>query len=149
MGSSHYTLVQHRGHCTWIYHDNRRVRLHSGFKRSHLSCHICCRQRSVCISTHAEIDPSPITIRDFNPYSVARYTQPEPDKETDQNAGIRRLVTEATVLEPRHVFTEHVWSALPYVEVASRQRYDYTAVLMDEERILGLRVCALLPLFCI
>jgi hypothetical protein len=93
-------------------------------------------QRSVCIPTQAENDPSPITVRDFNPYNIARYTEPE----TDSIGGYRRLVTDPTLLEPRHVFTEDVWSALPYIEVVSRQRYDYTAVLMDEERILGLRL---------
>jgi hypothetical protein len=96
----------------------------------------------VCIPTQAENDPSPITVRDFNPYNIARYTEPE----TDSIGGYRRLVIDPTLLEPRHVFTEDVWSALPYIEVVSRQRYDYTAVLMDEERILGLRVSVLLPL---
>jgi hypothetical protein len=107
-----------------------------------------CSQRFVCISTHAETNPSPITIRDFNPHSVARYTEPERNEIIDKHpsAGIRRLVTEATALEQRHVFAETIWSALPYTEVVSRQRYDYTAVLMDEERILGLWVCEILPM---
>jgi len=58
-------------------------------------------------------------------------------------------VFNATLLEPQRVFTENVWSALPYIEIVSPELYDYTAVLMDEERILGLRVCVMLLLFVI
>jgi len=98
-------------------------------------------QRSVSISTQAEIDHSPIIIRDFNAHNVARYTKPEPDDTAAKRITCsRKLVTDATLLEPPGVFAETVWSALPYTEVMSSQRYDYTAVLMDEERIVGLRL---------
>ena len=106
-------------------------------------------QRFVSISAHSANDPSPIIIRDFNAHSVARYSESEWNEKAynHSSAGIKSLVTHATLLEPRDVFTEHVWSALPYTEAVSRQRYDYTAVLMDEESILGLRVRIFLPLF--
>lgn len=45
-------------------------------------------------------------------------------------------------MKPLHAFSEPVFSSLPYIEVVSREKYDYSAVLMDEERMLGLRVCS-------
>ena len=39
-------------------------------------------------------------------------------------------------------FKEEVGSQLPYVEVVSKKSFNYSAVLMDEKRILGIKVRA-------
>lgn len=52
-----------------------------------------------------------------------------------------RVVTKPTVLlKVFGAFSEDVKSTLPYVETISSDRFDYEAVLMDEKRILGLKV---------
>lgn len=93
--------------------------------------------------------PSPISILDFNKYNVLRYKEPQEvppptsneDIENKSIWGVKKLVNSATLLEPSTMFADELWSALPYVEVKSRELYDYSAVLMDEEHILGIRVC--------
>lgn len=56
-------------------------------------------------------------------------------------SGAKALVNSPTLLKPAITFAEELWSALPYIEVKSRELYDYSAVIMDEEHILGIQVC--------
>lgn len=90
---------------------------------------------------------SPISVLDFNQDNVARYrdsVQPsmfqDEQSEGSSTWGGKTLVTHASPLHPMTMFAKEYTSALPYVEVKSRKFYDYSAVLMDEEHILGLRV---------
>jgi hypothetical protein len=48
---------------------------------------------------------------------------------------------EGSVLAAGSVFREDVWSFLPYVETVTQREYDYDYVMIDGERILGLKVC--------
>ena len=50
------------------------------------------------------------------------------------------LKVEDSVLVAGSVFKEDVRSSLPYVETVTRTEYYYEGVLIDEERILGLKV---------
>jgi len=44
------------------------------------------------------------------------------------------------VISAGSIFEEDVRSSLPYVEIVTQTEYDYDEVLIDEERILGLKV---------
>ncbi len=104
-----------------------------------------------------ERTPTPIIVRDFNPYAVraalAREVTRERSQECDGGAqqqqqqlpnGNRQVlkVAEAMILAGT-VFREDVRSALPYIETVTQDVYRYEGVLIDEERILGLEVRSL------
>jgi len=92
--------------------------------------------------------PSPIIVRDFNPYVVraarALATASGQSKEgkwrklPNENRAI--LKVEGSVLPAGSVFEEDVLSFLPYVEIVTQREYHYEGVMIDEERILGLKV---------
>jgi hypothetical protein len=93
--------------------------------------------------------PTPIIVRDFNPYTVraarARAVakgQPQHRNWADPlpNGNWMALTVEESVLPAGSAFKEDVRSALPYVETVTCNKYHYEGVLIDEERILGLRV---------
>ena len=100
------------------------------------------------IPSNSLVDTWPISVLDFNPYNVARFfvegngSGPERDQDTRQpisGQATRRLVKDSSQVH-QGFFAEPVYSSLPYIETISSERYNYPAVLMDEERILGLRV---------
>ncbi|KAH8989922.1 hypothetical protein EDB86DRAFT_2941489 [Lactarius hatsudake] len=89
-------------------------------------------QRAV---TMEERTPTPIIVRDFNPYAVRAALAHEAtqgrSRECDGDAqqlpnGNRQVL-------------EDVRSALPYIETVTQKMYRYEGVLIDEERILGLK----------
>ena len=106
-------------------------------------------QRAVKLESR---NPSPIVVRDFNPY-VVRATaaacalatssgqSQEGDWRTLPNGNWTTLEVGGSVLAAGAVFKEDVWSFLPYVEIVTRREYDYDYAMIDEERILGLKVC--------
>jgi len=49
-------------------------------------------------------------------------------------------MTKPNVLEPADTFAEPVLGSLPYVACASERPHPFHGVLLDEERIVGLRV---------
>jgi hypothetical protein len=94
---------------------------------------------------------TPIIVRDFNPYAVrsacARaaaaggHLQRRCDwSEELPNGNLRTLKVDDSVLAAGSVFKDDVRSSLPYVEVVTLAEYCYEGVLIDEERILGLKV---------
>jgi hypothetical protein len=74
-----------------------------------------------------------IYLLDFNPYSVKRFQQ----QSQSTSAGLR-LVQDDTFISDS--YQENVMGSLPYVECLSHDKFEYDAVLMDEERIIGLEV---------
>ena len=94
---------------------------------------------------------TPIIVRDFNPYAVcsararaaaSAYLQQRCDWSEDlPNGNVMTLKVDDSVLAAGSVFKDDVRSSLPYVEVVTRAEYRYEGVLIDEERILGLKVC--------
>ena len=105
-------------------------------------------QRAV---TMVDGETTPIIVRDFNPYAVrsaqaraaaGRYLQQGSDWMEDlPNGNVMRLRVDDSVLPAGSMFKDDVRSSLPYVEVVTGAEYRYQGVLIDEERILGLKVC--------
>jgi len=90
--------------------------------------------------------PTPIIVRDFNPYAVraaralaSASGQSQEGNWSKQlpNGNRMSLKVEGSVLGAGSIFEEDVWSSLPYVEVVTQGEYRYDGVIMDEERILG------------
>jgi len=93
--------------------------------------------------------PSPIIVRDFNPYAVSAARalatengQSEQGNWSQQlpNGNRMTLNVENSVLTAGFIFKEDVRSSLPYVEVVTQDEYHYGNVMMDDQRILGLKV---------
>ncbi|KAF8961935.1 hypothetical protein BDZ97DRAFT_1826703, partial [Flammula alnicola] len=69
------------------------------------------------------------------------------DRDTDNplegpdSAAARRIwcVTTSEIVEPSETFSEHVEGRLPYVACASARTYAFHGVLLDEERVIGIR----------
>jgi hypothetical protein len=107
-------------------------------------------QRAV---TMEDRTPTPIIVRDFNPYAVREVAQGRLQEYADRDAreksrilpnGNRQTVKmEEDVIPAGSMFKEDVRSALPYIETVTQTRYGYEGVLIDEERILGLEVRSL------
>jgi hypothetical protein len=95
----------------------------------------------VQIASNAHEEPAPIHILDFNPYHVRRL-QAQGGSCSSATSEIR-LVTEfdEDSFSEHGVFLEEVRSTLPYVECTSKELFTYNAVLIEEERIIGIRVC--------
>ncbi|KII91517.1 hypothetical protein PLICRDRAFT_173354 [Plicaturopsis crispa FD-325 SS-3] len=94
-------------------------------------------QRYALIPDTAYMSPAPIKVLDFNPYSCWRQKQAE---EAGTAEAGTRLLDETSTLEVSRGFAGPVNSRLPYVETLASVPYSYDAVLMDEARILGLRL---------
>ena len=105
-------------------------------------------QRAV---TMEERTPTPIIVRDFNPYAVraalareaAQGRPQECERDVQRqlpNGNWQVLKVEEDVIPAGTMFGEDVRSALPYIETVTQKKYRYEGVMMDEERILGLEV---------
>ena len=92
--------------------------------------------------------PSPIIVQDFNPYVVraarALATASGQSQEGNwrklPNGNRTTLKVEGSVFTAGSIFKEDVWSFLPYVEIVTQREYRYDCVMIDEERVLGLKV---------
>jgi hypothetical protein len=93
--------------------------------------------------------PTPITVRDFNPYAVraARALASANGKSLQGNWSKRlpngnrmSLIVKDSMLPAGSIFGENVWSSLPYVEIVTGGEYRYDGVMMDDERILCFKV---------
>lgn len=93
--------------------------------------------------------PSPIIVRDFNPYAVraarvlAAENEPSEKGNWSQQLPNRNRMTlcvEDSTLLAGAMFREEVRSSLPYVEVVTQDEYHYDGVMIDDQRILGLKV---------
>ena len=111
-------------------------------------------QRSV---TMEESALTSIFVRDFNPYGVraaqARATasgQSQRCNWSEQlpNGNRMTLKVEDSVVTADSMFKEDVWSSLPYVEIVTQAEYPYEGVMIDQERILGLKACSWFSFHC-
>jgi hypothetical protein len=95
--------------------------------------------------------PTPIKVRDFNPYAVRAACALAAASEGGQskqgnwskllpNGNMMTLNVEESMLTAVHIFEEDVRSSLPYVEVVTQNEYDYVGVMVDDQRILGMKV---------
>ena len=94
-------------------------------------------------ATIAENLPSPIYIRDFNPWRIKQVRAKLGDGETYETE--RTFVTIArpgspTLEQGPRIFTDPVSSDLEYLEVKTKKAYHYSSVFMDENWILGIVV---------
>jgi len=102
-------------------------------------------QRAVILEDYM---PTPIIVRDFNPYAVRAARALAPVGQSQQvdwgkrlpNGNRMSLKVEDSVLSAGSIFKEDVCSSLPYIEVVTQGEYQYDGVMMDDERILGFRV---------
>jgi hypothetical protein len=95
-----------------------------------------------------------LRVRDYNPYAVSQ--QRMEDELRARNGDTKgkdrmswrepRIVTEASITPVKGVFTHDIKSSLPYVEVVSEEMFEVTDVMMDDSRMLLLKVGAKLPL---
>lgn len=104
-------------------------------------------QRAVTLENRT---PTPIIVRDFNPYAVrvasalaSTSGQLEQGNWSKQlpNGNQMTLNVEDSVLAAGSIFKEDVRTSLPYIEIMTQGEYDYQGVVIDDERILGLKVC--------
>lgn len=94
-------------------------------------------------ATIAENLPSPIYIRDFNPWRIKQVKAKLGGGETYETE--RTFVTVArpgspTLDQGSRIFTDPVSSDLEYLEVKTKKAYQYSSVFMDENWILGIVV---------
>jgi hypothetical protein len=93
-------------------------------------------------ATIAEDLPSPIYIRDFNPWRIKQAKTKLGDRETYETE--RTIVAVARpgspTLEEETIFVDPVSSDLEYLEVRTKKAYSYSSVFMDENWILGIVV---------
>jgi len=81
-----------------------------------------------------------IRVLDFNPLFVKRPPLfPEDYHPVIAKAVTRRIVAEVGVIPKGEIWLEHIESSLPYYEVTTKETFGLAGVMMDDERIIGLR----------
>ena len=83
-----------------------------------------------------------LRVRDFNPYALASMKVDGDDCKSQRG----RVVREPSTIPAREVFAQDVVSHLPYREIVSEETFDVTDVMMDDSRILLLKVSNILPI---
>ncbi|EPQ57661.1 hypothetical protein GLOTRDRAFT_74568 [Gloeophyllum trabeum ATCC 11539] len=96
-----------------------------------------CGQRYV---TTADELPSRVTVMDFGRHAVGRALARAVPVELEDGKRVWVHVLPSTLPDQLNVFEEEVTSELPYVETISDLEFEYDAVLMDEERIIGMKM---------
>jgi len=82
-----------------------------------------------------------LRIRDFNPNVVGGAVAAKKDRKQDEDKNKWKVVTtENSVANTENVFEEEIWSALPYREVVTEETVQVAEVMMDESRILLIKV---------
>jgi hypothetical protein len=93
--------------------------------------------------------PASIIIRDFNPYAVravraiaAASGQSQQGNWSEQlpNGNRMTLNVEGSVIPMGIIFEEDVRSSLPYIEIVTQDKYHYDRAMIDDQRILCLKV---------
>jgi hypothetical protein len=90
------------------------------------------------------VPPRHLRLRDFNPYSVKQRLAEQQfiDKKGKKKMDWREpyVVTERSTMDVKGIFKHDITSWLPYVEVVSEETFEVTDVMMDDCRLLLLRV---------
>ncbi|KAJ6555992.1 hypothetical protein B0H19DRAFT_1262115 [Mycena capillaripes] len=106
---------------------------------------VACGQRMVSIPQQAWRDPAPIRILDFNRHRVdaqRRLLGVGSVGPVEREHATVRVVDDATAADwaaHRDTFEDAVVSRLPYLEIISKEEFDFDAVLVNDENILGAR----------
>ncbi|CAE6532396.1 unnamed protein product [Rhizoctonia solani] len=77
----------------------------------------------------------PVRVLDFNPYSVRRKVS----QEQDRTGNKVRVVDGPSILKAGNYWESDVVSCLPYREVVTREELLLSGVMIDGERVLGMR----------
>ncbi|KAJ1301918.1 hypothetical protein OPQ81_000757 [Rhizoctonia solani] len=77
----------------------------------------------------------PVRVLDFNPYSVRRKVS----QDQDQTGNKVRVVDGPSILRAGNYWESDVVSCLPYREVVTREELLLSGVMIDGERVLGMR----------
>lgn len=108
-----------------------------------------CGQRHAIIGlggerAEGEPESAPITVLDFNQRALRRYMaqreRGEPEQDGNGVDEVNVEVVEGPTELGTALFAERIVSGLPYLRVTTRKSYEYESVLLDEERIIGLKV---------
>ncbi|KAJ3869354.1 hypothetical protein EV359DRAFT_30136 [Lentinula novae-zelandiae] len=100
-------------------------------------------QRYAYVSTHAPALPQPVVVLDFNQNHVRKVIANMKNHVPPYHGVFpNEMITTDTkdTYEKMKVFAEDVGGYLPYVAVKSVQTYEFHGVLMDDERIIGIKV---------
>jgi hypothetical protein len=100
-------------------------------------------QRFVSIDKNASRDPSHIRVIDFNQYHVRQALTADVCPSEDMLVAVK--VHDDTEDEPvwarKEPFVDQeARSELPFIEMSTKTTYNFNSVLLDEQRILGIRV---------
>ncbi|PVF99238.1 hypothetical protein CPB86DRAFT_872718 [Serendipita vermifera] len=81
-----------------------------------------------------------IRVLDFNPLFVQRPPLfPEDYHPVVQGTVTRKIVTEVGTIPKGEIWSEDILSSLPYYEVTTKEMFPLAGVMVDDERIIGLR----------
>jgi len=93
--------------------------------------------------------PSPIIVRDFNPYAVRAACAPASASGKSQqgnwsaqlpNGNWMTVNVMESVLPAGPTFKDDLRSSLPYVEIVTQNKYHYEGVMIDDQRFLRFNV---------
>lgn len=83
-----------------------------------------------------------LQVMDFNPLFIKRPPLfPEDNHPLVQQSVRRRIMTDINVIPADGFFTEDLVSSLPYYEVTTVATFPLAGLLLDDERVIGLKVC--------
>lgn len=71
---------------------------------------------------------------------MAQRERGEPEQDGNDVDEVNVEVVEGPTELGTALFAERIVSGLPYLRVTTRKSYEYESVLLDEERIIGLKV---------
>ncbi|KAJ7108338.1 hypothetical protein C8R44DRAFT_857810 [Mycena epipterygia] len=101
-----------------------------------------CGQRLVTISNNAWQKPAPIRVLDFNNLNVLARRTLGPGRVQEEHATIR-IVPEDEEMPPDDIdpapFRDPVRSFLPFIETVSEELYDFGAVIINDQNIIGVK----------
>ncbi|KAG8755935.1 hypothetical protein FRC14_003522 [Serendipita sp. 396] len=81
-----------------------------------------------------------LRVLDFNPLFVNRPPLfPEDYHPIIQSTVVRRMITEVGIIPKGEIWVDDIQSGLPYYEVTTKDAFPLAGVMMDEERIIGLK----------
>ncbi|KAF8889552.1 hypothetical protein CPB84DRAFT_1785468 [Gymnopilus junonius] len=97
-------------------------------------------QRYVQLKHNFDGNGVPIIVMDFNPRSVQDWQRRNGRGGNEEGNPHRKwCVSSLDVVEPFEIFAEDVHGGLPYVATATETLYTFHGLMMDDERILGVK----------
>ncbi|KXN81081.1 hypothetical protein AN958_06125 [Leucoagaricus sp. SymC.cos] len=97
-------------------------------------------QRCIIIQDiNLDVERAPFILLNFNQKDVARVLEDEARDRQEKEKRLTAMVRpDDPIPDERHVFREIGYSSLSYTVCASKKKYPFDGVLIDEERIIGL-----------